>query len=225
MEGKLIIIESGSDSSGKATQSKLLFERLHADGLKVRKVEFPNYKSESSALVKMYLNGDFGKDPGDVDPYVASTFYSVDRYATFQTEWKEFYRNGGIIIADRYTTSNMVHQAAKLCGEEKDRFLDWLWNYEFKLFGLPVPDQVIFLNMPPEISLELMRERDNKFTGGSEKDIHEANEQYLRACYNNALYVCAKYGWSNVDCAQNGCPRSIGEIHEEIYSKVKAKLL
>ena len=224
MQGKLIIIESGSDSSGKATQSRLLFNRLKEEGYNVRKIEFPNYKSDSSALVKMYLNGDFGKNPGDVNPYVSSTFYAVDRFASFKTDWGEFYKAGGIVIADRYTTSNMVHQTAKLQGKEKEEFLDWLWNFEFNIYGLPVPDSVIFLNMPPEHSLELTRERENKFTGGNEKDIHEANSTYLFECYSNALYVSKKYNWTEVNCTLGSDLRSIQDIHEEIYDKVKANL-
>lgn len=217
MSGKLIIIESGSDASGKATQSEKLFNRLKAEGYNVRKVEFPNYKSDSSALVKMYLNGDFGKDPGDVSPYVASTFYAGDRYASFKTDWGEFYLNGGIIIADRYTTSNMVHQAAKIEGEEKDVFLDWLWNLEFELYKLPIPDCVIFLDMPPEYSVKLMEERQNKFTGGAEKDIHERNLDYLAASYNNALYIANKYQWNKISCIDDSGLRTIDDIHNEIY--------
>lgn len=224
MQGKLIIIESGSDSSGKATQSQLLFSRLKAEGYNVRKIEFPNYKSDSSALVKMYLNGDFGKNPGDVNPYVSSTFYAVDRFASFKTDWGEFYNAGGIVIADRYTTSNMVHQTAKLQGKDKDEFLDWLWNFEFNIYGLPVPDSVIFLDMPPERSLELMKERENKITGGSVKDIHEANSSYLFECYNNALYVSKKYKWVEVNCTSGSDLRSIEDIHQEIYNKVKENL-
>ena len=124
MKGKLIIIE-GSDGSGKATQTKKLYDRLEAENYKIKKVEFPNYNSESSALVKMYLRGDFGKNATDVDPYVCSTFYAVDRYASFKTGWEEFYNNGGIIICDRYTTSNMVHQASKIDESERDKYLDW----------------------------------------------------------------------------------------------------
>jgi len=150
MKGKLIIIESGADASGKATQTNKLYERLVQEGYKVKKITFPNYDSDSSALVKMYLNGDFGKDPNDVSPYVASTFYAVDRFASYRTEWGQAYNDGWIILADRYTTSNMVHQAAKIKDmEEKDRFLDWLWNFEFEIYKLPVPDCVIFLDMPP----------------------------------------------------------------------------
>lgn len=221
MKGKLIIIESGSDASGKATQTKKLFERLTLEGIDIKKVEYPNYKSDSSALVKMYLNGDFGKNPGDVNPYVSSTFYAVDRYASFKTEWENDYNNGKIVLSDRYTTSNMVHQAAKINGPEKDVYLDWLWNLEFELYKLPVPDCVIFLDMPPEISKELMRERANKITGSDQKDIHESNEEYMINSYNNALYVAEKYHWKKVKCAENGKIKSIDEIHEDIYRFVK----
>lgn len=226
MKGKLFVIESGSDASGKATQSERLFNRLRADEYNIRKIEFPNYKSESSALVKMYLRGDFGKNPGDVDPYIASTFYAVDRYASFKTEWESFYNDGGIILCDRYTTSNMVHQAAKFEGaeEERNRFLDWLWNLEFKMYKLPVPDCVVFLDMPPEMSQILMKNRENKFTGGTEKDIHESNKGYLIDSYNNALKVAEKYNWNKVNCASSGNLRPIDEIHEEIYNLVKDKL-
>ncbi|MBU3201575.1 thymidylate kinase [Clostridium estertheticum] len=221
MKGKLIIIESGSDASGKETQSKKLYERLIKEGFKVRKVEYPNYDSDSSALVKMYLKGDFGKNPSDVNPYIASTFYAVDRYASFKTEWEEFYLNGGIIIADRYTTSNMVHQASKLQGIEKDNFLDWLWNLEYELYKLPIPDCVIFLDVPTEYSRQLMKDRANKFTGTQKKDIHENNIQHLTDAYNNSLYIVEKYNWVKVDCVKRNKLSSIEEIHEDIYKITK----
>lgn len=220
-KGKLIIIESGSDASGKATQAQKLYNRLVSEGYNVRKVTYPNYDSDSSALVKMYLNGDFGSNPNDVNPYVASTFYAVDRYASYKKEWEEFYKNGGIIIADRYTTSNMVHQAVKMDKEERDKFLNWLWDLEFNIYKLPKPNCVIFLDMPLEVSQELMKNRANKFTGEEKKDIHERNKQYLLNSYNNALYISEKYHWSKVNCTKNGTLRTIEEIHEEIFGKLK----
>jgi dTMP kinase len=221
LKGKLIIIE-GSDGSGKATQTEKLYTKLFGDGLKVRKIEFPNYESDSSALIKMYLNGDFGKDPSDVNPYVASTFYAVDRFASYKRDWKSFYDEGGVILADRYTTSNMVHQAAKIENElEKDKFLDWLWEYEYKLFNLPEPDCVIFLDMPPEYSRKLMEERNNKFTGTETKDIHERNFEYMNNSYNNAKAVAEKYSWEKVNCIKDNNIRSIEDIAEEIYNRTK----
>lgn len=222
MPGKLIIID-GNDSSGKATQTKKLVERLEQEHYDVRKVEFPNYDSPSSALVKMYLNGSFGHEPEDVNPYVASTFYAVDRFASFRTDWGNFYQAGGIIVADRYTTSNMIHQAVKITNETaRKKYLDWLWDLEFVKFSLPVPDCVLFLDMPPAYSAKLMAERPLK--SGEKQDIHEQNQQYLLHCYDYSRWVAEQYGWMRIECAQSGKVKNIGVIHEEVYSVVK-KLL
>lgn len=216
MKGKLIVIEA-SDGSGKATQAKLLYDRLAVENFKVKKVEFPDYQSDSSALIKMYLRGEFGTNPNDVSPYVASTFYTVDRYASYKKEWESFYLSGGIVIADRYVTSNMVHQAAKITNiEERKDFLNWLWDLEFIKFKLPVPDCVIFLDMPPQYSQELIKDRLNK-AGNQEKDIHERNLDYLLHSYNNACRLRSDYGWQMVNCVQDDKLRSIEEIHDDIY--------
>lgn len=221
MRGKLIIIE-GSDGSGKATQTNKLFERLTKEGYNTKKIEFPNYKSDSSTLIKMYLNGDFGSNPDDVNPYVASTFYAVDRYASFKTEWKDFYENGGIILADRYTTSNMIHQAAKISDEkQKKAFLDWLWDFEFNLYKLPVPDCVIFLDMHLDCSKRLMETRVNKFTGDEKKDIHESNYEYMLSSYNNSILVADMYKWKKINCSIDNNIKTIDEIHKEVYDIVK----
>lgn len=224
MKGKLIIIE-GSDGSGKATQTKKLYDRLEQNNYNIKKVEFPNYDSESSALVKMYLRGDFGKHAEDVDPYICSTFFAVDRYASFKTEWEEFYNNGGIIICDRYTTSNMIHQASKMEVEERDKYLEWLNDLEFNLYKIPKPDCVIFLDVPVEMSQKLMKDRNNKITGESEKDIHESDFDYLKKSYENSLYIAKKYDWQRINCIKDDNMRTIDDIHEEIYSIVEAKIL
>lgn len=223
-KGKLIIIESGSDASGKATQSNRLYERLINEGKQCMKITFPDYNSDSSALVKMYLNGDFGKDPNDVNPYVSSTFYAVDRYASYKTKWGEFYNNGGIIISDRYTTSNMVHQAAKINNDEKEKFLDWLYDLEFNIYGIPKPDEIIFLDVDPEVSQELMKDRKNKFTGEEAKDIHESNKEYLINSYNNSLYIEDKYNWKVIKCCKDNKLRTIEDINDEIYDNIKKYL-
>lgn len=220
MSGKLIIIESGSDASGKATQSELIYEKLKNEGVKVKKVQYPNYESESSTLVKMYLRGDFGKNADDVDAYIASTFFTADRYASYKTEWEDFYKEGGVVIADRYTTSNMVHQASKMAVEDRDKYLDWLDDYEYGMFKMPRPDVVIFLNVPVEFSRKLMANRMNKFTGEKEKDIHERNAEYLERTYRNSLYIADKYGWKIVECIKDGELRSIDDINNEIYKIV-----
>lgn len=224
MKGKLFIIE-GLDGSGKETQTKRLYERLKGENLEIRKVEYPNYKSDSSALVKMYLNGDFGKKAEDVDAYVSSTFYAVDRYASYKTEWEDFYTGGGIILADRYTSSNMIHQASKIEDHtERQKFLDWLDDLEFRMYGLPRPTKVIFINMPPEYSQQLIEKRDNKITGQEKKDIHEANIKYLKKSYHSALHIAKAYNWSVIDCISDGKLMSIEEIHDKIYREIKKDL-
>lgn len=220
--GKLIIIESGSDGSGKATQTKILYDRLKAEGHNVRKITFPNYDSPACTPVKMYLSGEFGTKPEDVNAYVASTFYAVDRFASYKKEWGEFYNNGGIIISDRYVTSNMVHQAVKMNDkQEREEYLDWLYDLEFKKYGLPVPDCVLFLDVAPQVSENLMKNRVNKFTGEAEKDIHENNKEYLINCYNNSLEIASKYGWKRIKCNNNEELRSIEDISEEVYNSIK----
>lgn len=220
MSGKLIIIEAG-DGSGKATQTEKLHKRLLAEGVNVRKVTFPDYQSNSSALIKMYLNGEFGNHPESVNPYAASSFYAVDRYASFKQNWEEFYRQGGIIIADRYTTSNMVHQAVKIQEpKEKETFLDWLWDLEFIKFGLPIPDVVVFLDMPPIYSRTLRAERAKR-QGEQIPDIHERDEQYLENCYVNYRAVADKYHWRQIPCIHDKRLKTVDEIHEEIYQAVQ----
>lgn len=219
--GKLFVID-GTDGSGKQTQFQRLQERLTKDNIEYKVVSFPNYDSPSSSLVKMYLAGDFGKDAQKISPYIASTFYAADRYATFQTGYKEYYEKGGIILADRYTTANMVHQAGKITDkEERDKFLKWLWDFEFNLYGLPVPTKVFFLNMPIEKSLELIKDRDNKFTHESKKDIHESNKEHLTTAYKAACEVAKEYNWYEVKCVKNDNIRTIEDIHEEIYNEIK----
>lgn len=221
---KIIVIE-GVDSSGKATQSQLLAKKLENDGKPVISVEFPNYKSDSSSVVKMYLNGDFGLDPNSVSPYAASTFFAVDRFASVNGEWKDYFSNGNIVIADRYTTSNMVHQASKIDDlEEKSKFLDWLYDFEYNVLSLPQPDLVIFLDMPVENARQLMAQRANKIDNSSVKDIHERNESYLQQSYDNACFVAEKYGWKRIKCAVDGRVRTIEDISDEIYEAVKSVL-
>ena len=219
--GKLFVID-GTDGSGKQTQFNKLKERLEAEGVNIKVVSFPNYDSASSSLVKMYLSGEFGENAQEVSPYIASTFYAADRYATFQTGYKKFYEEGGIILADRYTTANMVHQAGKIQNkEEREKFLDWLWDFEFNLYGLPVPTKSFFLNMPTEYAVKLMEKRENKFTHEAKKDIHERNQQHLVDAYNAACDLVQKYDWHEVKCVKDNKIRSIEDIHEEIYNEVK----
>jgi dTMP kinase len=226
MKGKLIVIESGSDASGKATQTKLLFDRLLESGHECMKINFPDYENPSSTLVKMYLGGDFGTSPDDVNAYAASTFFAVDRYASYKTKWEKHLRSGGVVIADRYTTSNMVHQASKIDDiDGKKSFIDWLEDLEFKKMGLPSPNLVIFLNVPVEVSFELMEGRPNKIDGSDSKDIHESDREYLARSYENSLFVADYLGWSKVDCV--GCDgklRNVDDIGDEIMRLVESEL-
>ena len=223
-QGKLFVID-GTDGSGKQTQLQKLKERFEREGVSFKDVSFPNYESESSSLVKMYLNGDFGSNAQEISPYIASTFYAADRYATFKTKYEEYYNNGGIILADRYTTANMVHQAGKIKDDkEREKFLDWLWDFEFNLYGLPVPTQVFFLNMPIEYSEKLMQNRANKITHEEKKDIHERDKEHLKDSYNEACKLVQKYNWFEIKCVKDGNIRTIDDIHEEIYKEIQKYL-
>ena len=186
------------------------------------KITFPNYESDSSALVKMYLGGAFGQDVNDVNAYAASSFYSVDRYASYKTLWGCFYHDGGTVIADRYTTSNAVHQASKLPEGEREAFLDWLFDLEYRLLGLPEPDLVLYLDMPTEITEKMLRQREQ--AAGTHADIHEQDEAYLKACRENARAIVRRCGWQVIDCAENGAPRTPEDIHNEVYRRVRALL-
>ena len=218
--GKLFVID-GTDGSGKQTQFDLLKKHLDEDGIYYKTVSFPNYDSPSSSLVKMYLSGEFGENAKDVSPYIASTFYAADRYATFQKEYKKYYEEDGIILADRYTTANMVHQAGKIHDEkEREKFLNWLFDLEFNLYGLPVPSKVFFLNMPPEKVKELIKNRENKFTHNEKKDIHERDRKHLEEAYNAACDLAKKYNWNEIKCVKENVLRTRENIHEEIYKIV-----
>lgn len=222
MKGKLIIIEAG-DGSGKATQTKALYEHLRQDGYRVHHIEFPDYADQSSALVRMYLGGAFGEKAAAVNAYAASTFFAVDRFASYQRKWRDYYEAGDIILADRYTTSNMVHQAVKLTDTaEREAFLDWLWDFEFGKMGLPVPDKVIFLDMAPDVADKLIAARAAE--KAAQKDIHERDTGYLHRCHAAYLELAAKYKWDKVVCNTGDTPRSIEAIHADVYQLVEALL-
>ena len=212
-KGRLFVLE-GLDGSGKATQAKLLSDALRGQGRRVRQVSFPDYESGSSALVRMYLAGEFGTRPGDVNAYAASSFYAVDRYASYRRDWGEFYNAGGVVVADRYTTSNAVHQYSKLSGEQGDAFLNWLFSYEYDLLGLPRPDAVLYLRVDPSVSERLLRER------GAAADIHEQDRAYQARCRTAADYCAAKFGWQVVECVEGGQMRSVEDIHAEILRRI-----
>ena len=221
MSGKLIVFE-GTDGSGKATQARLLCQRLEREGIPYQEIDFPRYGKPSAAMVQEYLDGNLGKKPGDVNAYAASLFFSMDRYASYKQDWGDFYEAGGLIVADRYTTSNAVHQASKLPESERKAYLDWLFDLEYRLLGLPKPNLVIYLDMPTEITEQMMRRREQ--TTGNHADIHEQDETYLKNCRANAKEIVKACGWSVVDCAEDEKPRTPEDIHAQVYQLVK-KLL
>lgn len=221
---KLIVIE-GVDASGKQTQSDLLYAHLCSDGVSAAKIGFPNYDSASSALVKMYLNGDFGTDAEAINPYAASAFFAVDRVASIFGDWREKIENSDVVIADRYVTSNMIHQASKIKNEaEKSAFLDWLYDFEYEKLKLPKPNLVIFLDMPAESAMELMKKRPNKIDMSDVKDIHESDFGYLKSSYDNAVSVAKRCDWKTVRCVKDGSIRTADDIADEIYGMVKSVL-
>lgn len=220
--GKLIVIE-GTDSSGKETQTRKIYEKLESEGYLCKKISFPNYESEASQPVKMYLSGKFGKEASKVNPYPISTMYAIDRYASYKENWEKDYKADKIIIADRYTTSNIVHQASKFDNfEDKENYINWLEDLEYEKMELPRPDLVIFLNMPTNKALELISKRNNKITGEDKKDIHEKDKDYLEKSHKNACDIAERLKWKEIHCVnKNGEIKSIDEIHEEVYNVIK----
>lgn len=219
-----LIALDGTDASGKATQTALLEKRLSDDGFSVRTVSFPDYDSPSSGPLKMYLEGKLGKDPNDTSAYAASVLFAVDRFASFRSQWRDFYEKpDGVILLNRYTTSNAVHQLSKIDDPaEKDAFLSWLFDFEYRLLGVPAPDAVIYLEMPTDISLLLLEKRCEET--GAKKDIHEQDARHLYKSHAAALYACEKYGWDRIVCGENGKPYSVEKIHEKVYAAFLAHL-
>ena len=218
MERKLIVFE-GTDGSGKSTQFKLLCDRLEAAGKPFQKLIFPQYSEPSSALLKMYLGGEFGTHPSDVNPYAASAFYAVDRYASWKKVWGTAYENGTLTLADRYITSNAVHQASKLPSEERPAFWDWLFDFECDKLGLPRPSNVVFLDMPTDKTVRNLRSRET--ATHTHADIHEVDSAYLALCHETAVEAAAYYGWLRIDCTDiNGNIRTVEDLHGEIWDKL-----
>ena len=201
--GKLIVIE-GTDGSGKSTQFRLLTQRLENENIAFQKIVFPQYSEPSSALIRMYLGGEFGTNPSDVNAYAASSFYAIDRYASYKKIWGQWYEQGGLVVCDRYTTSNAVHQASKEPEDRRQEFLKWLYDFEYDRLGLPRPDLTLYLDVPA--------------------DIHERNSAYLASCRRTGRAAAEYYGWTIISCTENGKMRSIEDIHEEIYRHVAACL-
>ena len=220
-KGKLIVFE-GIDGSGKSAHYRRVCEHLEADGIEYKHIVFPRYDNESSALIRMYLGGEFGKNPADVNAYTSSAFFAVDRFAAYRTDWGSVYDKGGFVLSDRYTTSNAVHQGAKLPDEELEEYLEWLYDFEYDKMELPRPDLVIYLEVDLETSLSRMRHRQEKTN--TDADIHEKDIEYLKKCLKVADRAADYYGWHRIACKKDGVERSIDEKHEEIYRVIKEAL-
>lgn len=212
-KGRIFVLD-GLDGCGKTTQFELLRDRLQEKNVPLQAVSFPEYDKPSAALVKMYLGGDFAASPDGVNAYAASSFYAVDRYASYKLYWEKAYNEGKLILASRYTTSNAIHQMSKLPESQWDEYLEWLEDYEYNKLGLPRPDCVVFLSLPLEISQRLL---SNRYDGDEDKkDIHEADLKYLTECRISAEYAAKRLGWHIIDCSENGEIRTIESIHEEL---------
>lgn len=217
--GKFIAID-GLDGSGKGTQSEKLVEKLLSEGKKVKILSFPMYENDSSLFVKMYLEGKLGEKPSDTNAYTASMFFACDRYISYVTDWKKDIEDEDTyVVANRYTTANAVHQLSKMPKDQWEEFLKWLWDFEFAKLGLPKPDLVLYLELPPSISLSLVKSRSD--STGQKMDIHEKDTEYMAKCYEAALYSCEKLGWARITCHKDGKIRTREDIFEEIYDKVK----
>lgn len=218
-----LIVIDGLDGSGKSTITPLVYEHFKKKSDKVVLISYPDYDSKSSALVKMYLNGELSKNADEINPFAASSFYAVDRYASFKQHWESYYNEGFLIIATRYVTSNAIHQMSKLDKTRWDEFLAWLDDYEYEKLALPRPDKVFFLDMPREVANALITSRydgdDNK------KDIHEKNKEYMAACEKSAYYAADKLGFKIIPCAFSQSnekrPRAIEEITSEVIKEIE----
>ena len=219
--GRLVVVD-GLDGSGKSTQLKRLDAYFAAAGTPYKQISFPDYANPSSALVQMYLDGKLGKRVEDVNAFAASSFFAVDRYASYKQFWEAAYQRGDLILAARYTTSNAIHQMSKLPEGEWDAYLRWLEEYEYDRLGLPRPDCVIFLDMPPEVADRLVLSRYHGDAG--KKDIHERDARYLAACRPAALYAADKLGWQVIPCGDGALPRLPEAITEDILAAIRQKV-
>ena len=216
-KGRLIVLE-GIDGSGKSSQYRRICARMEKDGIDYNHIVFPRYDKESSALIRMYLSGQFGTHPDDVNAYTASTFYAVDRFASFREDWGKIYNSGGLIISDRYTTSNAVHQGSKLSDAELPAFFQWLSDLEYVKMGLPKPNLVIYLDVDLETSLARMKRRQEK--SSTTADIHEKDVDYLRRCLHTADMAAEYYGWTRIPFMKDGAERDVDEKNDEIYDLI-----
>ena len=215
--GKLIVFE-GIDGSGKSTQIDKLCGWLSENRRSFMRLRFPRYAEPSSALIRMYLGGEFGDDPDAVNAYAASSFFAVDRFASYIQDWRGHYEDGAFILADRYTTSNAIHQGAKLPPEHRGRFFSWLYEYEHTLMGLPAPDMVLYLDIEAKDAAKRLQRRQNET--GTTGDIHEKDLAFLDLCALSGKQAAEFYGWQKIACFAQNRERTEDEIHKEVFDLV-----
>jgi len=216
--GRLVVFE-GIDGSGKSTQFDMLCRRFAGESKDFMRLRFPRYDEPSSALVRMYLGGEFGEDPDSVNAYAASSFYAVDRYASYIQDWRKYYESGGLVLTDRYTTSNAIHQGAKLPPDLREYFFRWLYEYEFSLMGLPAPDLVLYMDIDAKLAARRIEKRQSET--GAAVDIHEKDYGYLESCSQSGSQAAIQLGWHSVNCVVEGRERGEEDIHNEIYTALK----
>ena len=215
--GQIYVID-GLDGCGKATQAEAVRKQLEARGNMVHILDYPCYDKPSSALVKQYLNGDISSNPEDVNAYAAASFYACDRYIDYMKEWKEIYHNtDDIFIANRYTTSNLLLQMAKLDKSYWYDFEKWLEEYEYGLLGLPKPDKVIILDVPIEVSQELLNKR---YSSKDKRDIHERDTDFLKRCHRTIGYLVLKPNWVRISCTDGGVLLKPEEVTKKVMEYI-----
>jgi len=212
-----LIVIDGLDGSGKATQSALLAGHFENLAVSVSKISFPMYDKPSGALVKSYLAGEFGENPADTGPYAASAMFALDRYISYQTDWHKL---DGVVIADRYTTANAIHQMTKIPQSQWDEFLAWLHDFEHVKLGLPTPDLVIYLDLPHQMAQNLVKSRSD--STGQKIDIHERDTSHLERSREAGLYAAEKLGWHVIRCNDGDTLLPRQEIFAEIIAAAKA---
>ncbi|MFA6301102.1 MAG: dTMP kinase [Candidatus Paceibacterota bacterium] len=222
--GKLIVID-GVDGSGKNTQADLLIKHLRKDGKRVKIMDFPRYQDNffgkfiGHCLSEQYYNWTH------IHPKIASVVYAADRFES-KEQIEKWLREGNIVILDRYISSNQIHQGGKIANVKKrEAFMKWLAEMEYKVFKIPVPDLTVYLSLPIDLVMKLIKER-NKKKGraylGSKKDVHEKDKNFLKNSIKSALWLAkTQKGWVKIDCAKNGVMKTREDIHEEVYKKIK----
>lgn len=215
----MFVVIDWLDGSGKWTQVKLLEENLKKLWKKVKVLDYPRYGEKSAFFVEKYLNWWYGKN---ITAKQASIFYALDRFDD-SFNLQEDFNNFDYIISNRYVSANMIHQTWKISSKnERNDFLDWIYDLEFNIFGIRKPDKVIFLNVTPETSQKLVLKKDDReyLKDGKKMDLHEEDKNHLTNAYNAAMQVVKKYDWTKIDCEKEGEMRSIEEINNEILKHI-----